>query len=416
MAERRIIEVGADWLPFVGPTIVGALQSASARGKDVFSFEYAAEWLASPHARQIDPALPLLRGPQYVPAGRASFGVFLDSAPDRWGRVLMDRREAQLAREQGRPPRRLAETDYLLGVYDGHRLGGLRFRCGGPFLDDNDRLASPPWTSLRELEQASLHLEQDGAEDDPAYGRWLLMLMAPGRSLGGARPKASVVDPTGHQWIAKFPSTTDTDDIGAWEYVVHQLAERAGLTTATAMAKKLGAKHHTFLVRRFDRSANRRRIHFASAMTLLEREDNEVASYLDLAELIARVGSHPARDLEQLWRRIVFFVCVSNVDDHLRNHGFLLDENGWTLAPAYDMNPVARGSGLTLNISETDNAQNLDVAREVAARFRVSGKKAVSIIDEVCAAVRAWSKVAADSGLSRSERERMAPAFRIADA
>ncbi len=417
MAERRTIEVCADWAPLLGPAPVGTLHATVARGKDVFAFEYAPEWLASPGAHDLDPSLRLLRGPQYAPDHRATFGVFLDASPDRWGRVLMERREAQVARAASRPPRRLAEADYLLGVYDGHRLGGLRFRVdGGPFLDDNDQLASPPWTSLRELEQASLHLERDGAEDDPAYGRWLLMLMAPGRSLGGARPKASVVDPKGHLWIAKFPSTHDTDDIGAWEHVVHSLAERAGVTTTTAQVKQLGGKHHTFLARRFDRSPQRRRIHFASAMTLLEREDNQVASYLDLAELIARVGSNPSHDLEQLWRRIVFFICVSNVDDHLRNHGFLLDGSGWRLAPAYDMNPVARGTGLTLNISETDNAQDLELAREVAAQFRIRRPRVTTIIDEVRAAVNTWSEVAADAGLTRAQRERMAPAFRVAEA
>lgn len=415
MTDRREIEVWADWAPFPSPTVAGALRVTSARGKEVFSFEYAPEWLAARDARALDPALPLLAGPHYAATRRVNFGAFLDSAPDRWGRVLMDRREAQLAREQGRPPRRLAELDYLLGVYDGHRLGGLRFRDGGSFLDNNDRLASPPWTSLRELEQASLHLEQDGAEDDPAYGRWLLMLMSPGRSLGGARPKASVMDPTGHLWIAKFPSTNDSDDIGAWEHVVHQLATRAGVTTATALAKQLGSKHHTFLARRFDRTARRRRLHFASAMTLLQREDNEIASYLDLAELLATAGTHPARDLAQLWRRIVFFICVSNVDDHLRNHGFLLEPGGWSLAPAYDMNPVARGSGLTLNISETDNAQDLELARDVAARFRVTGKAITTIIDEVRSAVRAWPDVATAAGLSRAQQSRMAPAFRVAE-
>jgi serine/threonine-protein kinase HipA len=417
MAERSVIEVCADWEPLPGPMPLGTLYATPARGREVFSFEYAPSWLESGHAQEIDPSLRLLRGAQYLADERINFGVFLDSSPDRWGRVLMDRREAQLAREQGRAPRRLTEADHLLGVYDGHRLGGLRFRiAGGPFLDDNDKLASPPWTSLRELEQASLHLEQDGAEDDPAYGRWLLMLMAPGRSLGGARPKASVVDPTGHLWIAKFPSANDADDIGGWESVVHTLAERAGVATTTAMQKKLGSANHTFLSRRFDRSPERRRLHFASAMTLLERDDNEVASYLDLAELIARVGGHPARDLEQLWRRIVFFICVSNVDDHLRNHGFLLEPRGWSLAPAYDMNPIARGAGLTLNISETDNAQDLELARAVAAQFRVSAARTAAIIAEVRTAVRTWNDVAADAGLPRGQRERMAPAFRVADS
>jgi serine/threonine-protein kinase HipA len=364
---------------------------------------------------QIDPTLRSLQGPQYAGEGKDNFGAFLDSSPDRWGRVLMQRREAQLAREAKRPARVLAELDYLLGVFDGHRMGGLRFRYeGGPFLDDNTELASPPWTSLRELEEASPHLERVGAEADPAYGKWLRMLIAPGRSLGGARPKASVVDPKGQLWIAKFPSAGDIDDIGAWESVAHALAKRAGVTTPDVRHQRFGKRHHTFLARRFDR-AGKARIHFASAMTLLDRRDGDVASYLDLADAIVRHGARAGRDLEQLWRRIVFFVSISNVDDHLRNHGFLLEDNGWSLAPAYDINPVATGGGLTLNISETDNAQDLDLVRDVAKHFRIKPPRAGEIIDEVLSAVANWRIEAKKAKLSRGEQDRMAPAFALAD-
>lgn len=231
--DRRSVDVWADWRELGGATRMGVLHATPARGKEVFAFEYDRGWLDARPARIVDPALRLHRGPQYVSAERDNFGVFLDSSPDRWGRVLLQRREAQLAREDGRAERRLTELDYLLGVYDGHRMGGLRFRVdGGPFLDDNAELASPPWTSLRELEHASLALERDGAEADPAYGRWLRMLIAPGRSLGGARPKASVLDQRGRLWIAKFPSERDDHDVGAWERVVHVLARRAGIEAA----------------------------------------------------------------------------------------------------------------------------------------------------------------------------------------
>ena len=280
---------------------------------------------------------------------------------------------------------------------------------------DNTELASPPWTSLRELEQASLALERPGAERDPAYGKWLRMLIAPGRSLGGARPKASVIDERGRLWIAKFPSGRDSDDIGGWEGVLYALARRAGIVTAESTSRRFGSQHHTFLARRFDRGDERARIHFASAMTLLQRADGDVASYLDLVDLIARQGAHPARDLEQLWRRIVFFMCVSNVDDHLRNHGFLLEPAGWSLAPAYDMNPVATGGGLTLNISETDNAQDLALARDVAKLFRLTPKRANEIIADVVAAVRGWRVEAKKLGLSRGAQDRMAAAFQLAD-
>lgn len=414
--ERRTVEVWADWRGLPGAARVGVLHATPSRGKDIFSFAYDRGWLDSGHAQRLDPSLQLVRGPQYVATGRENFGVFLDSSPDRWGRVLMQRREAQLARETRRPERKLFELDYLLGVYDGHRLGGLRYRVGdGPFLDDNTELASPPWTSLRELEQASLTLERPGAEQDPGYGKWLRVLIAPGRSLGGARPKASVVDERRRLWIAKFPSGRDSDDIGGWEAVLYALARRGGIVTAESTSRRFGSHHHTFLARRFDRADDTSRIHFASAMTLLERADGDVASYLDLVQLIAQQGAHPVRDLEQLWRRIVFFMCVSNIDDHLRNHGFLLEPSGWTLAPAYDLNPVATAGGLTLNVSETDNAQDLALARDVARLFRLTAKRANEIIAEVVAAVGGWRVEAKKQGLSRSAQDRMATAFQVAE-
>jgi serine/threonine-protein kinase HipA len=415
--ERRTVDVVASWVGLGEPVRMGRLHATPSRGKEIFSFKYDRTWLESKHALVIDPGLRLDPGPQHVPTGRDTFGVFLDSSPDRWGRVLLQRREAQRARTENRRERTLVESDYLLGVYDGHRLGGLRFRIdGGPFLDDNIELASPPWTSLRELEHASLQLERVGVERDPSYGKWLSMLIAPGRSLGGSRPKASVLDTEKRLWIAKFPSANDTDDIGAWESVAHALAEKAGVIVAAADRKRFGKKHHTFLSRRFDRPDAGERIHFASAMTMLERGDGEEgASYIDLAGVLTQRGAHTPRDLEQLWRRIVFFVCISNVDDHLRNHGFLLEKKGWALAPAYDMNPVARGDGLTLNISETDNAQDLELVLDVAKHFRVKAGRAKEIVGEVETAVGQWRAEAKRAGILRAEQDRMANAFRFAN-
>lgn len=417
-AERRSIEVWAEWEGLPTAQKMGLLHATPSRGKEVFSFEYDEAWLASPHALALDPSLQLSRGPQYAPAELDNFGVFLDSSPDRWGRTLMIRREAQQAREEGRAARNLLELDYLLGVYDGHRMGALRYRFpGGPYLDDNTQLASPPWTSLRELEQASLALERPGAEKNPAYGKWLRMLMAPGRSLGGARPKASVLDEKGHLWIAKFPSKNDLHDVGAWESVLHALARKAGVVAAESKVKIFGAKHHTFLSRRFDRTDSGARLHFASAMTLLQHRDGDPASYLELAQFLVSQGARAQQDLEQLWRRIAFSVCVSNVDDHLRNHGFLLrPKSGWTLAPAYDLNPVATGDGLALNISESDNAQDLELVRDVAANFRLSLSRATEILAEVTTATKQWRAEAKKHKLPRDEQERMADAFRIGDA
>lgn len=419
---QRCIEVWADWAGLSGPTFMGTLCATPARGKEIFSFEYDRDWLRNGPAQTLDPALALYQGPQYAAAGRENFGLFLDSSPDRWGRQLMRRREAQLAREEQRAPRPLRESDYLLGVYDRHRMGGLRFRTvpDGPFLDDHAALASPPWTSLRELEHASLQLERDDAEKDPHYSSWLRLLMAPGGSLGGARPKAGVVDPQGHLWIAKFPSPNDETDIGAWECVVHRLATEAGITVAPGDARKFSSRHHTFLAKRFDRTEEGGRCHFASAMTLLGRSDGDDAvsgaSYLEIAEFLMRHGAKAEEDLAQLWRRIVFSICVSNVDDHLRNHGFLLRQEGWALSPAYDMNPVATAEGLKLNVSEDDNAQDLDLAKEVAPYFRVKSARADEIVREVVTAVKGWRGVATSLSISASEQNLMAPAFRVASA
>lgn len=400
---------------------MGVLNATPSRGKEIFSFEYEKNWLKSSHAQILDPSLGHFSGQQYAPSGQNNFGVFLDSSPDRWGRVLMERREAQAAREEKREKRNLVESDYLLGVYDGHRMGALRFRTdpNGVFLDSDTTRASPPWASLRELEHASLELEKDHAERDPGYSKWLKMLIAPGSSLGGARPKASVVDEKNHLWIAKFPSKNDDVDIGAWEDVVHRLASRCGLNVAQAQSHVFGSKQHTFMTRRFDRNDSGERLHFASAMTLLQRSDGDDASkgasYLELVDFLIKQGSSTSKDLEELWRRIVFFVCVSNTDDHLRNHGFMLDAKGWRLAPAYDINPVAMGDGLKLNISEADNSQDLELVRSVAEFFRVKKDRADKIISDVVGVVKKWRSVAIELSISKKEQDRMATAFRIAE-
>jgi serine/threonine-protein kinase HipA len=418
--KQRQIEVFADWVGLDKPTLVGKLYTIPGRGKEIFSFEYDHKWLNSNHAQTLDPALKLFPGQQYSPVTQDNFGVFLDSSPDRWGRFLMKRREAQLAREEKRTQHVLMESDYLLGVYDEHRMGALRFRTGpnGPFLDNNKELSSPPWTSLRALEHASLEIEKDDAEKKTNYSKWLKMLIAPGGSLGGARPKASVSDEHKHLWIAKFPSSNDEYNIGAWEMVAYKLAKRAGIVMAEAKIEKFNSRYHTFLSKRFDRTPTGGRIHFASAMTLLNRSDGDDAekgaSYLELAEFITQQGAQPDLDLEQLWRRVVFNICISNVDDHLRNHGFILQPNGWILSPAFDINPVASGDGLKLNISESDNSQDLELAKDVIEYFRVKKTRAEEIIKEIINGTMRWRKEATSIDISPSEQDRMARAFRIA--
>jgi len=416
--NKRSISVYAHWQGMDKPLLMGVLYSDQLRGKEVFSFKYNEEWLQKGPSQLMDPNLQLYSGLHYLNEDQENFGIFLDSSPDRWGRILMRRREAAIARNEGREKQKLFETDYLLGVYDGHRMGALRFKLenDGPFLNDNRDMASPPWTSLRELEQISLRLEEEDVIEDPEYLKWLNILIAPGTSLGGARPKASITDSDGGLWIAKFPSRTDQGDIGGWEIITYELAIAAGINMAKSKAQKFSSDHYTFLTKRFDRTDNDERIHFASAMTMLGYTDgqdhSDGASYLELVEFIQTHGANVNQDLEELWRRIVFSICVTNTDDHLRNHGFILTEGGWLLSPAYDINPVETGTGLKLNISDDDNSLDLDLAMQVREFFRLSEKRATEIVKEVKYAVRNWRKVATQYGISSTEQELKAQAFK----
>ena len=416
--NKRSISVYADWLSMEKPLLIGILHSDRLKGKEIFSFEYDRDWLQNGPAQLLDPSLQLYSGLHYLNEEQDNFGIFLDSSPDRWGRILMRRREAALARTNEREEHKLFETDYLLGVYDGHRMGALRFKLDeeGPFLNDNKNMASPPWASLRELEQISLRLEDDDVTEDPEYLKWLSMLIATGASLGGARPKASIIDNDGGLWIAKFPSRNDQGDIGGWEIVTYELAIMAGINMAESKAQKFSSNYYTFLTKRFDRSNDGQRVHFASAMTMLGYTDGQDhadgASYLELVEFIQSNGANVDQDLEQLWRRIIFSICVTNTDDHLRNHGFLLTNDGWTLSPAYDINPIETGAGLKLNISYEDNSLDLNLAMDVSEFFRLTEKRATEIIEEVLNAVGNWKEIAIKYGMSRVEQELKSLAFK----
>ncbi len=415
---KRTIYVYADWYNFEQPKLIGELYSEQLRGKDVFSFAYDKEWLQLDYSIQLDPDLGLFQGVQYLNTEKSNFGLFLDSSPDRWGRVLMKRREVALARKEKRQSHRLFEIDFLLGVYDEQRMGALRFKLDkeGVFLDDNKDLATPPWSSIRELEEISLRLEEDKSLEHPEYLKWLQMLVAPGSSLGGARPKASIVDTNGDLWIAKFPSKYDTDDVGAWEMVAYELAVKCGIKMALSKVQKFSRKRYTFLTKRFDR-VNKKRIHFASAMTLLGYSDgadaSQGASYLELVDFLAQKGANAQEDLRQLWKRIVFSISISNTDDHLRNHGFLLTKKGWILSPAYDINPVEDAIGLKLNISENDNSLDFDLALEVASYFRINKVDAENEINNIKKIVSNWRNIASKLGISRIEQESKSDAFRF---
>lgn len=418
MAQQKDIYVYMDWFEANEPIFMGILHSEVIRGKEVFSYKNDPEWLKYTHFRTLDPDLSEFAGKQYLPADKSNFGLFLDSAPDRWGRTLMRRREVINARIENRPQRALTEADFLMGIYDGNRMGALRFKFSpdGEFMDNNKALATPPWASIRELEHASLQLEREELPGTAEHIQWLNMLIAPGSSLGGARPKANVLDEFRHLWIAKFPSGYDSKNMGAWELVVAKMAQACGITMSECRAQKFSSNHHTFLTKRFDRNNEGRRIHFASAMTLLGYTDGashtEGVSYLELAEWIMANCDDTDSNLEQLWRRIVFNIAVSNCDDHLRNHGFVLTTKGWQLSPAYDINPDENGLGLKLNISEEDNSLDFDLALSVAPYFSLDKKQSEEILNEIKCVVSGWRKHADKYGISRMEQEIVSGAFR----
>jgi len=415
--SNKTIYVYAHWDEINEPVLLGSLIVQFVRGKEIFSFEYDRAWLSSGFAQMLDPDLQMFPGRQFSKSDKSLFSMFTDSSPDRWGRLLMQRREVIISRKENREARSLSESDYLLGVYDISRMGALRFKTAidGKFLAADSTMAAPPWTRLGDLECAARELDDKESISDGE--QWLDLLLAPGSSLGGARPKSSVLDLNGGLWIAKFPSKQDDYDMGAWEMTVHELARNAGLDLPEARLEKFSKYGSTFLVKRFDRTLDNKRLHFASAMTLLGKSDgasgNDGSGYLEIAEFIMRSGSSPKKDLEELWRRIAFSIAVSNTDDHLRNHGFILNRNGWKLSPAYDINPNPHGRGLSLNISEHDNSLDYDLLLAQMKNYKITSLRANEILDKVLTSAAEWRKKAEETGLSRNSIDQMAGAFRM---
>lgn len=412
--DKIDIYVFADWKGLGGPQLMGILSAQQARGRRSFSFSYDLKWLKNGERMHLDPDIQFFSGPQY-PTGKENFGIFLDSMPDTWGRTLLKRRVAQNIERSDGPLPALHDIDYLLGVYDKTRMGALRYKLdlGGDFLDNDELNPTPPWASIRELQAAARHIQSD---DETNVRKWLAVLIAPGSSLGGARPKANVSDEKGDLWIAKFPSKNDTIDKGAWEYLAYQLAINSGIEMTPCKLEKVSGKYHTFFTKRFDRKGNAR-LHFASAMTMTGKNESllkdESASYLDLVDFITTSGGNIELNLKQLWLRIVFNIFISNTDDHLRNHGFLLKNLGWELSPAYDLNPSIDKEGLALNIDEGSNALDLELAKSVGPYFRLSNSEMDGVINKVRETVKKWREVANRIGIPRSEQEIMQSAFRI---
>ncbi|MEO8146784.1 MAG: type II toxin-antitoxin system HipA family toxin, partial [Bacteroidia bacterium] len=352
------IWVYAHWLGMTIPECIGKLTAHQGKGKKSFSFEYDERWIKNGKHFLLDPDISWHAGVQF-PGAKENFGVFLDSMPDTWGRTLMKRRAAQKAKEDGKPAPNLYDIDFLLGVNDEGRMGGLRFKLdkNRPFLNDDNKYPVPLWSSIKQLQLAAALIESN--KENAEVRKWLAILMAPGSSLGGARPKANIYDSNNQLWIAKFPSKNDSIDKAAWEFLAYRLALKAKVEMTESRIQKVTGKQNTFFTKRFDRVKNER-LHFASAMTMTGNNETTIkdipASYLDIAEFIQFSGSNNAADLHQLWRRIVFNIAVSNTDDHLRNHGFLLIKKGWKLSPAYDINPSTDKDGLALNIDATDNS------------------------------------------------------------
>ncbi|MEA2041539.1 MAG: HipA domain-containing protein [Bacteroidota bacterium] len=411
--KKTNIWVYAQWYGMSEPKCIGLLVAQGKKGRTSFSFEYDNEWIKSKERFVLDPEIAWFSGKQF-PTEKQNFGLFLDSMPDTWGRTLMQRKAAQIAKEKNEPVRTLHEKDFLLAVYDKSRMGALRFKLekDGNFLDDNKNTPIPPWSSVRDLQYATNIIESD--KKSAELKKWLAILLAPGSSLGGARPKANILDDNKHLWIAKFPSKNDVIDKAAWEYLAYKLATSAGVEMAECKIQKISGRFHTFFTKRFDR-AGEERIHFASAMTMTGNSEfnikDESPSYLEIAEFIQFSGSETQKDLHQLWRRIVFNIAISNTDDHLRNHGFIIENNQWRLSPAYDINPSIDKDGLALNIDMYNNDLDFELAKSVGEYFKLSNPQMDKILQEVKTAVSHWKAIAKQIGISGQEQELMSGAF-----
>ena len=400
-----------DWLK--EPRLVGELSYESLRGSDSYGFCYSNEWLKDYGSLFLSDDLNNYPGQQYTTPGKDIFGCFSDALPDRWGRTLINRREQILAKEENRPVRRLSSFDYLIGIEDFSRMGAFRFKesIDGDYINASEVLRIPPLTDIRELIAASSEIEKSEDENRLPEMRWIAQLVQPGSSLGGARPKASVIDENKILYIAKFPSRKDDYDAGLWEHFSHLLAKNAGINAADTRVISTSDKYHTLLSRRFDRRADGKRIHFASAMTLLGLNDGANANtgngYLDIVDFIIQNCTNVEDNLKELYRRVAFNICIGNTDDHFRNHGFLLTVKGWSLSPAYDMNPTVN-EYQSLLISTDSNKADLSILLDGCEDYMLNRKTAENIVLEVVEAVKKWRELVARLDISEREMDMFA--------
>ncbi len=404
--KKLYVYADFDWLKDV--ELIGELGYESLRGADSYSFTFDNEWLRLHSDLFLSDDLNNYPGQQYTQLDKDIFGCFSDALPDRWGRTLLLRREQIAAAEEKRPVRRLSSFDFLTGIDDFSRMGGFRFKedLDGEFINVSESLKIPPLTDIRELIAASAEIEKCEENNMLPDRKWIAQLVQPGTSLGGARPKANVVDADKTLYVAKFPSRKDDYDVGLWEHFSHLLATKAGVNVSQTKVLATGEKYHTLLSRRFDRARDGKRIHFASAMSLLGLSDGDNATsghgYLDIVDFIIQNCTDVDRNLQELYRRVAFNICIGNTDDHFRNHGFLLTAKGWTLSPAYDMNPTLN-EYQSLLISSTSNKADLSVLLDACEDYMLNRKTAEKIVSEVVEAVKEWREIAIRQGVSKSE-------------
>lgn len=415
--HKLLVYADLHWLHT--PAFVGELSYESLRGADSYGFSFAPTWLQTQRDLFLSADLNNYTGMQYTAADRDIFGCFSDALPDRWGRTLLNRREQLQAQEQRRPLRRLSSFDYLLGIDDYSRMGAFRFKetPDSDFINSDPMLKIPPLTDIRTLEAAGRAIEQSEAHNALPEKKWIAQLIQPGTSLGGARPKASVTDLDGALCVAKFPSRKDDYDVELWEHLCHLLARKAGIEVADTKVLKAIGPYHTLISRRFDRTADGGRIHFASAMTLLGLQDGNNAAdghgYLDLVDFIVQHCTAVENNLRELYRRVAFYICVGNSDDHFRNHGFLLTPKGWTLSPAYDINPTLNPAQ-SLLISSVSNQAAFSQLRAAAEDYLLTRETADAILDEVQAALQDWPTLAAQIGIPCREIAQFADRWQLA--
>ena len=412
--KKLYVYADFNWLKEI--EFVGELGYESLRGSDSYSFSFHDEWLRRHSDLFLSEDLNNYPGMQYTQPGKDIFGCFSDASPDRWGRTLLLRREQIAASEEGRPMRRLSSFDLLTGIDDFSRMGGFRFKeeKDGDFINVDESLKIPPLADVRELIAASMEIERSEEENQLPAKKWINQLAMPGSSLGGARPKASVISEDKTLYVAKFPSRKDDYDAGLWEHFAHLLAKNAGINVAHTEVLSVGEKYHTLLSKRFDRTPEDRRVHFASAMTLLGLSDGDNATtghgYLDIVDFILQNCTNVEANLQELYRRVAFNVCIGNSDDHFRNHGFLLTAKGWTLSPAYDMNPTLN-EYQSLLITSTSNKADLHILLDACEDYMIRRKVAEGIIRDVANVVKDWRCLSTRLGIAKNEQERFTTVF-----